>query len=227
MMYYLRLFVRTLYISLFVGIIVTVSYLIYDHSFAKDMYEASAGILVNEDVNSPYVVQGGKSNVITDTNFAEYLLNMAIHYINTPEIQSVVIERLNSAIPNIEEYNFKKNITCSTYASTNVITVTASYQSNSYYPVLIANTMVQAYKELTAKKLSADYFIFLSEATENTTPINMSTTMGCIVYGGGSFVLTYILILLIDALARSEGTYLTWRIFRRDRKRQHSMKEAG
>lgn len=228
MMYYLRLFVRTLYISLFVAFIVTVSFLIYDYGYRENIYEASVGILVNEDINSPYVESEEQvGGVITDTDFTEYLLNMAIHYINTPEIRDETISRLSGTIPDIKNYNFKENVKCSTYAGSNVVTIAAQYESNSYYPVLIANTMVEVYKELTAKKLGADYFILLSRATENTVPVNMSSTMGCLLYGGGSLILTYVLVLMIDSLARSEGTYLTWKLFRKRRKNHNVIEEVG
>ncbi len=227
MMYYLRLFMRTLYISLIVGLIVTISYYFYDSKNGKDIYSASTGILVNEDVNSPYIpYEGGEVvSVITDTDFSEYLLNVAIHYINTPEYQKIVKNKLAGTIPDIENYNFDDNVSTSTYAGSNVVTITAKYENSADYPVLIANALADAYKEENAKKLGADYFIIISRAAKNETPINMSLTMSCIVYGVGSLLLTFILILMIDSLARSEGTYLSWKLFRKKKKHQHRTEE--
>lgn len=227
MMYYLRLFMRTLYISLIVGMIVTISYYFYDSKNGKDIYSASTGILVNEDVNSPYIpYEGGEVvSVITDTDFSEYLLNVAIHYINTPEYQKIVKDKLAGTIPNIENYDFDDNVSTSTYAGSNVVTITAKYENNADYPVLIANALADAYKKENAKKLGADYFIIISRAAKNETPINMSLMMSCIVYGVGSLLLTFILILMIDSLARSEGTYLSWKLFRKKKKHHHGTQE--
>lgn len=228
-MYYLRLFMRTLYISLIVGIIIAGSYYIYDYNYGANVYEASTGILVNEDINSPYIAaeEGAVGGVITDTDFSEYLLNVAIHYINTAEYQEIVKARLADQIPNINSYDFNKNVTTSTYAGSNVVTVTAKYENNSYYPVLIANTLTQVYKEASARKLGSDYFTVISEATRDTEPVNLSTTTGSILYGVAALVLTYVLILIIDALARSEGTYLSWKLFRKRNKKQVVAEEAG
>lgn len=227
MMYYLRLFMRTFYISLIVAVIVTVSYYIYDYNYGTFTYEASAGILVNEDVNSPYFEKGDGA-VITDTDFAEYLLNVAIYYLNTPEYQEAARAKLANSIPEIESYDFNKNVKTSTFTGSNVVTITAKYENNSKYPVLIANALAEVYKEINAQKLGDDYFIIISRATQNPEPVNMSTAMSCTLYGVGSLLLTFVLILTIDSLARSEGTYLSWRLFRRrKRSKEVILEEAG
>lgn len=224
MMYYLRLFMRTLYISFIVAIIVTVTYYLYDYNNGSSIYEASAGILVNEDVNSPYIDKE-EGAVITDSDFTEYLMNVAIHYLNTPEYQEAAIAKLAGSVPGIEDYNFDENVTTSTFAGSNVVTITAKYENNSTYPVLIANALADVYKEINAQKLGDDYFIIISRATRNAQPVNMSLTMSCAVYGVGSLLLTYVLILTIDSLARSEGTYLSWRLVRRRKRNEEIVLE--
>jgi capsular polysaccharide biosynthesis protein len=220
-MYYLRLFWKTLYISLTVGIIVVISYIIYDYYKGVNVYEASAGMMVNEDVNSPYVPWiaeedgGGSNGVITDSDFTSSLVNYAIYYMNTPKYQDAVKEKLKDTVPEINTFNFSQNVSISTYAGSNLLTVSARYENNSTYPALIANALVESYKELTAHMLGADYFIIVSQATSSTVPVNMSVTMSCAIYGGGALLLTFLLILVIDGLARSEGTYLYWKLFRR------------
>lgn len=228
MMYYIRLFTRTLYISVIVAIIVTISYFIYDYHYGKDIYSSSAGIFVNEDVHSPYIARGEDKapSAITDINFAKYLLNVAIHYINTTEYQEIVIEKLKDTIPDIVDYDFENKVEISTYAGSNVVTVTAHYNDNADYPALIANALAETFKEVNAKKFGADYFTIISKAARNTKPVNMSLTMGCIVYGVGSLLLTYVLILFIDSLARSEGTYLSWRLVKKRKKYVDEMKEV-
>jgi capsular polysaccharide biosynthesis protein len=225
MMYYFRLFWKTLYIGITVGIIVVVSYIIYDYYNGKNIYEASVGIMVNEDVNSPYIpwtaveadVEDG-NGVITDSDFTSNLVNYAIYYVNTPKYQEVVKEKLKDTVPDIDTFDFKGNVSTSTYAGSNLVTITVRCESNSYYPVLIANTLAESYKEITAYMMGADYFIIAAEATRNATPVNMTVFMSCTFYGGGALLLTFLLILLIDGLARSEGTYLSWKLFRRRRR---------
>lgn len=231
MMHYLRLFWKTLYISLTVAIIVVVTYIIYDYYNGVNEYGASVGMLVNEDVNSPYIPwvaedDGvGGNGVITDSDFTSSLVNYAIYYMNSPKYQNAVKEKLKDTVPGIEQYDFGKNVSVSTYAGSKLITITVKYENNSTYPVLIANTLADSYKELTAYMMGADYFIIASEASQNPVPVNMSVTMSSVIYGGGSLLLTFLLILVIDGLARSEGTYLSWKLFGR-RKRNRILEES-
>lgn len=219
MMYYIRLFIRTLYISAGVAAIVAMSYGVYNLAFGHEVYKSTASILINEDVNSPYIEWNQKeghaqngNGAVTDINLVTNLVNATVRYITSNEYQKATIEKLQGKVPNIEKYNFGK-VQTSTFTGSSIVTVTATYEDNKEYPALIANALCESYKEISAKRFNADYCILFAEAVPSTEPENMPITTGMILSGGGSLLLTFALILIVDSLARSEGNELSWKLF--------------
>ncbi|RDU24792.1 GumC domain-containing protein [Anaerosacchariphilus polymeriproducens] len=221
MMYYIRLFIRTLYISAGVAAIVAMSYGVYNLAFGHQEYKSTASILINEDVNSPYIEWAKKESyaqngngAVTDVNFVTNLVNATVRYISSNEYQKAAIEKLKGKVPNIEKYNFG-NVKTNTFTGSSIVTVTASYEDNKEYPALIANALCESYKEISAKRFNADYCILFAKAVPSTVPENMPITTGMILSGAGSLILTFALILVVDTLARSEGNELSWKLFGR------------
>lgn len=220
MMYYIRLFIRTLYISVGVAVIVAMCYGGYNLAFGHKIYKSTASILINEDVNSPYVEWSEKENyaqngngAVTDVNFVTNLVNATVRYISSDEYQQAAIEKLSGVVPNIETYDFANNIKTGTFTSSSIVTVTASYEGNNEYPALIANALCESYKEISAKRFNADYCILFAEAVPSTESENLPIATGMVMSGVGSLILTFALILVVDTLARSEGNELSWKLF--------------
>lgn len=220
MMYYIRLFIKTLYISAGVAAIVGLCYGGYHLAFGHEIYESTASILINEDINSPYVEWSDNidysqrgNGVITDVNFVTNLVNAAIHYINSHEYQEAAIKKLSGAVPNIEDYNFNNNVTTSTFTNSSIVTVKARYEDNNEYPALIANALCEAYKKISAERFHADYYILYSEAVPSDDPENLPVLTGMILSAIGALLLTFAMILIVDTLARSEGNELSWKLF--------------
>lgn len=223
MMYYIRLFIKTLYISAGVAVIVALGYGGYNLAFGHEVYKSTASILINEDVNSPYVkwtekesyTQNG-NGAITDVNFVTNLVNAAVRYINSDEYQRAAVEKLSGVVPNIENYDFANNVTTSTFTNSSIVTVTAAYNDNNEYPALIANSLCEAYKEISAKRFDADYHILYSEAVPSEKSENLPISTGMLIWGLGALILTFAVILVVDSLAKSEGNELTWKLSRRN-----------
>lgn len=213
MMYYLRLFWKTLYISLLLCIVATGAYLVYDQNFRIEVYEASINIMVNEDVNSPYTDHDYGDNyfgIITNQQFVEYLISNIKHYITSREYTDITTEELRGKVPGIEKYNYKDDISTSYYSGTNIVTVTAAYNGNYKYPAVIVNTLAENFKEKSAKVLNTDYFILCSTAVPESKPVGIGTIKGSLLIGGGTILCSFGIVLIVDILARSEGKELPW-----------------
>lgn len=213
MMYYIRLFWKTLYISMILCIITTGGYLVYDQNFIIERYEASINIMVNEDVNSPYIDHNYGENytgIITNQQFVEYLINDIKHYIISREYTDITTEELIEEVPGIENYDYKNEISTSYYSGTNIVTVTAAYKGNYEYPAMIVNTLAENFKEKSAKVLNTDYFILCSTAVPEPKPVGIGVVKGSLLIGFGTILCSFGIILVIDILARSEGKSLPW-----------------